>query len=291
MLREVCRNLRENGAEPIVAAADSLEADRRLAREAAENEAFDAVIAAGGDSTVRGVASGLVGSDMPLGIIPVGTGNVLAHEIGMRQGPRGVARCLMEGPSTPIRIGRANGEPFSIMASVGFDARALARLDIVWKQRVGKFAYVWPVIRELTSDKTMFEVQIDGRTHRCTWLIVTKVRHYAGPFVITRKQHLYSHQFQAAIITAKKAIDLAGVMLAIGVGRAEKHPDVEIVPCGEVVVPGGQGVATQLDGEAFSPPPLEIRTGSESFRLIVPPDWMRRAPRTPHVHDGTRLAV
>lgn len=269
MLREVCRNLRASGADLIVANANSLEADRQLAHQAVQSHAFDAVVAAGGDSTIRGVASGLVGSNLPLCIIPIGTGNVLAHEIGIRKGPKEVARYIMENPSIPVSTGSANGEPFCLMASVGFDARILARLDTAWKRYMGKLAYIWPVIKELMVKQPVFDVQIDGRRHQCTWLIVTKVRHYAGPFQIAREQHLRSDKFHALLINAPTALDLMSVILAIGLGKVQDHPNVEIKSCGHVMVPGGQDVATQLDGEVFVPPPLRIKMDNKKIELVI----------------------
>jgi len=280
MLHEVCRYLRLSGAEMTVAHADDLDADRRLASQAAQDGTFDAVIAAGGDTTVRGVAAGLVGSTVPLGIIPVGTGNVLVHEIGMRKGPKGIAKCLRHGPSIPVTAGSVNGEPFCLMVGVGFDARVLARLDTVWKRRMGKLAYIWPVMSELAQKQSDFEVQIDGRPYRCRWLIVTKAKHYSGPFHIARAQHLQSDRFHAVLITARTGRDLAGVLLAIGLGCADRHPDVKLIPCRRVVVPGGQDVVTQIDGDAFDDPPLEIGMDSKPLQIIVPPDLKppRRVP-------------
>ena len=72
----------------------------RLAiRKAAESGRYDAVIAAGGDGTIRQVAATLIGTDMPLGIIPVGTGNVLAHEIGLARTPAVASRACSKGRS------------------------------------------------------------------------------------------------------------------------------------------------------------------------------------------------
>jgi diacylglycerol kinase family enzyme len=273
MLHEVCRHMRDEGAELTITHAESLEDDRRLARLAVEEGAFDAVIAAGGDSTVRGVASGLVGSELPMGIIPIGTGNVLAHELGMRHGPKAVAGYLLRGASIAVPAGWANNEHFSLMASAGFDARVLSRLDTVWKRRMGKLAYVWPVLSELVSKQPFFDVEVDGQARRCSWLIVTKVQRYGGPFRIARQQHLQSMQFHAAIITTRTRVGLAGAILAIGMGRAGKHSKVEILPCGSVAVIGGQKIATQLDGEPYAPPPLNITMSPQKLRLIVPPHF------------------
>ena len=72
---------------------------------------------------------------MPLGIIPVGTGNVLAHEIGLARTADAIARMLLEGPVAKVACAQANGEPFLLMVGAGFDARVVAALDQRLKSR------------------------------------------------------------------------------------------------------------------------------------------------------------
>jgi diacylglycerol kinase family enzyme len=270
LLRHVCRALEAAGAELTIVSADSSEADRALAEKAVASKTYDLVVAAGGDSTVRGVGAGLCGSGLPLGIIPIGTGNVLAHEIHFRSGPRTIAHNLMHGPSMPFFGGRANGAHFFAMAGAGFDARVLARLDTKWKRRLGKLAYALPLILELARRPQVFEAVIDGQAYRCSWLIVAKAAHYAGPFLLTRRRDLCSDGFHAVIVSACSRLSLLGVALAVALGRAETHPQVEVIACRSVVIPRQPGVLTQLDGEVFGPTPIEITPAEQPLEIIIP---------------------
>jgi diacylglycerol kinase family enzyme len=270
LLRHVCRELESAGARIDVVSADSFEADRMLAEKAVASGDWDAVVAAGGDSTVRGVGAGLAGSELPLGIIPVGTGNVLAHEIRFRSGPRTIAYNLMHGPSIPFFGGRANGACFFAMAGAGFDARVLARLDVGLKRRLGKLAYALPLVREHLKKPELFEAEIDGELHRCSWLIVAKASRYAGPFVLSRERTIRTDGFHAVIVRAARRTSLLGVALAIALGRAESHPDVTVMPCRRVVIHGEPRVLVELDGEVFGPSPIEITPADEPLRIIVP---------------------
>ena len=84
-----------------------------LAREAATGE-FEAVVVAGGDGTVNEAVNGLAGAATPLGLIPLGTANVLAAEIGWPASPTAIAEALAAGLVRPVRIGRANGRAFMV---------------------------------------------------------------------------------------------------------------------------------------------------------------------------------
>lgn len=270
LLAEVCACLAAAGATVAVERADGFEADRRLAAEAARTRAVDAVVAAGGDSTIRGVARGLVGTDMPLGIIPIGTGNVLAEELRLARNPQAVSSFLLDGDVVRVSPGVANGEIFLSMAGAGFEVDVLHRLDMGLKCRIGKRAYVEPTWRELWSRRRRFEALVDGRIYPCTWLIVTKSAHYAGSFVIAPRQRLTGPGFHAVIIDATSPPALASVLAAIGLGWAERHPLVKVLACRNVTVAAGQDVRFQLDGEPLEGSALKISPSRDALALITP---------------------
>ena len=114
------------------------------ARAVAENKAADVIVAAGGDGTVRLAAKAVAGTGIALGVIPLGTGNVLAHEAGLPRDAEGLARLLLTGVPRRINTATANGELFLLMAGAGFDGRIIASLDHGLKNRVGKLAFLPP---------------------------------------------------------------------------------------------------------------------------------------------------
>lgn len=269
-LRAVCRALEAAGAEVRVEHADTLAADAAIARSAVAEGRFDAIVAAGGDSTIRGVASGLLGSDVPLGIIPIGTGNVLAREIGVRCRAKVLAQTLLHGPSVPVRYGLADGTPFLAMAGVGFDADVLLRLSMAWKRTIGRMAYAWPILRAMAHAPRPFEVVVDGRTLPATWLIVTRAARYGGSFVIAKEQSLAGNGFHAVIANATTRRALAGLLIAIARGRLEGRADVTVLPCSQLGIRANDTIAAQIDGERLSSVPREIAVGPERLTLIVP---------------------
>src|SRR6185312_7997435 len=130
----------------------------RFAREI-DAASCDAIVAAGGDGTINEVANGLLAAIAsgrrapPLGIVPMGTANVLARELDILGSPHKIVRMLLEGRVVPIRLGRADSSAgtrhFIMMAGIGFDAHVVATVSLALKRWVGKGAYVISSLRRI----------------------------------------------------------------------------------------------------------------------------------------------
>lgn len=275
LVAEVAERLRAEGAIVTVDVAGTFEAGRDMAARAAERENVDAVVAAGGDSTIRGVASGLIGTPMPMGLIPVGTGNVLGAELGLVRDAGKLAHGLRHDVAVPIRTSVADGHPFLLMASAGFDARVLRHLDQPLKRRVGKLAYAGPMMRELRSQSAPFRATIDGREVECNWLIVTRAARYGGSFVLAPEQSLLDERFSAVVIKAQSRLGLAKIILAVTSGAGARSAGIEIIPCTQVEIAAAEGLETQLDGEVFQSSPLHISADGAILQLLAPQSYLQ----------------
>ncbi len=247
---------------------------REAACLAASSGAYDAIVASGGDGTIRHVAAGLIGTSMPLGIIPMGTGNVLAHEIGLRARAEDIAEMLLSGPVVTANVARANGEPFLLMAGVGVDARIVAALDERLKARAGRMAYAPAILRALSHPVDMLTVDIDGVKHAAAWVIVTNAAHYGGRFMLAPQTHVTRPELQVVLFHARSRVQLAQQMTALALGRMAARcadpGDIQILPCRTVTVTSGTPVATQLDGDVFGTTPLRVEAATDALQLIVP---------------------
>src|SRR5262249_1083545 len=243
--------------------------------EAAASARYDAILAAGGDGTIRQVAAQLIGTPTPLGIVPVGTGNVLAHEIGLAPEAGPIADTLLRGPVIEAVCARANDEPFLLMAGAGFDGRVIAALDHRLKSHVGKAAYAGPMIGALAHPVDTLTVTVDGTAHEASWAVISNVRHYGGNFVMARGTGIRERGLQAILFKAKNRAVLLGQLMALAMGqldtRSARHGDVEMLPCLRATVTARHPVPTQIDGDAFGATPLEIEAGAADLQLIVPP--------------------
>ena len=212
------------GASVTRARPTDVHAARHAAREAATCGRYDAVVAAGGDGTIRQVAAALLGADTPLGIVPVGTGNVLAHEIGLAPNAGAIAHMLLHGPAASVMCAHANKEPFLLMAGAGFDGRVIAALDHRFKSYVGKAAYAGPILGALVRPVDVLTVTIDGSRHEASWAVIANARHYGGRFVLAPHTGIRERGLQAVLFKARNRAVLIGQVLSLVMGSSTNAP-------------------------------------------------------------------
>ncbi|MEZ4868650.1 MAG: diacylglycerol kinase family lipid kinase [Caldilineaceae bacterium] len=139
---------------------------RPLAREAAEAGA-DVVAVYGGDGTVAEVASGLLGLTTPLAILPGGTGNVMAKELGIPGDLAQACRllCHDEHKLRTIDVGQVNDQHFLLRVGLGLEASVIEQADRELKNRLGIFAYLWSALQNLSKPPlARYQLTLDGET-------------------------------------------------------------------------------------------------------------------------------
>lgn len=272
----VASALQGAGAQVTRARPASIEAARAGVREAVASGSYDAVVACGGDGTIRQVAACLTDTDMPLGVVPSGTANILAHEMGLPSGAESIRRVLVEGGETDVMCARVNGEPFLLMAGAGFDGRVISALNQRFKSFVGKAAYAGPVLGALVRPMDVLTVTVDGHPHQATWAVITNARHYGGRFVLAPRTGVQERGLQAVLFKAKSRAVLIGQLMSLASGtldaRCANRDDVETVPCAHVTITSHHPVPAQVDGDGFGSTPLQIDQGDARLKLIVPAD-------------------
>ncbi len=291
LLDGVLELLKSAGSDVFALPARSAEeASARVAELAASRKA-DAVIAAGGDGTFRAVATGAANSDLPIGFIPLGTGNVLAYETGLNKRAADIARNLLENPAIPVHGGLVNGAPFFLMAGAGFDGRIVHGLDYKTKRLLARAAYAGPVTKTILRGVELFDVDVDGRSFDASWVIVTRASRYGGSFVLTRETQLGRPDMIAVIIEAASRAAVLAVATALSLGRlanqATRPRGVTVLPAHRVLIGRRVTAPVQVDGDAEGTTPVDITSAGPAVRLIVPPayvaDVMHR--HTNHVHS------
>lgn len=243
-----------------------------LAREAAAGGA-DLVVAAGGDGTIAEVANGLNGSLCRLGVIPLGTANVMAHELGLPFVPRDVAAALAFGRTRTIWPGIATGPAcarvFVQMLGAGFDAQVVQHLPVPLKHAFGRGAYVMQSLREAARYRFRpIRVRVDGIACDAGSVIVTKGHFYGGRYLLAPGTTPCARGFTVALF------DRAGPCAALLYGAAlplnllPRMPGLRLLRAEEVAIES-EHVPAQTDGDAAGWAPLLVRDAPTAIQVVV----------------------
>jgi diacylglycerol kinase family enzyme len=245
----------------------------------------DVIVAAGGDGTINEVVNGLAnertgpggpGGALPLAVLPLGTANVLAAEIGLDPDPGALARTIAQGPMRPVALGQANGRLFGVVLGAGFDAHVVDGVDTGLKRWIGKGAYVWEAVRQLGRfGFPEYRVTLDGTCHTAASVIVTKGRYYAGRFVIAPEARFEAPELRVCLFSRPGAWNALRYAVALGLGRLARLPDVRVLPAREVLIEGPEGDPVQGDGDIVTRLPVRVRVLPEALRIVMPCDDRR----------------
>ena len=243
----------------------------RLAREAA-NSGIDLIIAAGGDGTVNEIVNGLAGVPRQpvVGVLPLGTANVLARDLGLPLDPEKAAVALAQALPRPAHLGLVNGRRFVMMAGVGFDARVVAAVRPEMKRRFGRVAYaatagaLWA-----RGQEAIYRVQIDETSAEVGSVIIANGRHYAGGFVACPEADLGRPELGLCLLSSSRRGPLLSASLALGLGHIAWAPGVRHLFSSMIHVEGPADEPVQADGDIVSSLPANFSTAPETVRLLA----------------------
>jgi YegS/Rv2252/BmrU family lipid kinase len=243
----------------------------RLAREAAD-AGITHVLAAGGDGTVNEVINGLAGAARApaVGVLPLGTANVLAREIGLPLDPAAAATVLARGCVRPVHLGLVNGRRFVMMAGVGFDARVVAGVSPEAKQRFGRLAYA-ATTAELWArgQPARYRLKSGGTTLEVGSVVVANGRYYAGGFVACPQADLFRPELALCLLKSSDRPQLLAAALALGVGRIAWAPGVRHDIVADFSIDGPEGEPLQADGDIVGSLPARFSVAPETVRLLT----------------------
>ena len=238
----------------------------------------DLIVVAGGDGTINETAEGMIGTGVPLGILPAGTANVLATEMKLGGNLEKVARRLGELRPRRISVGQATFEEgrvtrhFLLMAGVGLDAHVVYRVNAALKARTGKFAYWvagWSLLGKRLAE---FEVEIAGERRKCSFALLSKVRNYGGDFEIARSVTLLEDRFEVILFEGDAATRYMKYFAGMAFNRLRGMRGVTVLRADRVAISAADGrrAFVQIDGEIGGTLPAEIRIVPNALTLLVP---------------------
>jgi diacylglycerol kinase (ATP) len=263
--------LRNGGARVEVVDTQRHGEGMRAASEAAKSGLFDAIVAAGGDGTVHDVAEAIIGAEVPLGIIPMGTANVFAREVRLPFSPRAVAKLLLTGIKRTIPVGQMNGGGFLFVVGVGFDAEAVRRFEIAGNRQIGQAGFVKPVLGAILSySGGPLLVTTDNGKSEAGWVIVTRGRHYAAGLLLCREAGVTETHFHVIRFSGLGAWDRVRQLSALACGFVGRGSGITIEMAEWVRVEGNADTPVQVDGEVLGGLPADIKLHPKRLNILVP---------------------
>lgn len=243
-----------------------------LARERAES-GFEAVFSYGGDGTAREVAVGLLGTSVPLGVLPGGTANLLSLALDLPRDPLLAAEAMGRCRPVPFDVGLAGETPFLMMASMGLDARVLARLDEKLKWRFGMAAIAWQGWKEWWRyDFPAVAVTAGGERLAGTFAAVANIPYYAGAFRLAPAARTDDGLLDLVVFSGRGR----GAMLSFAAdllrGRHVGRSDVAVRRVREAVVEGPSELCVQVDGDVCRAGfPLTVQLSPRKLFVLARP--------------------
>lgn len=268
------RALRKHGISCEILRTEKAGDASALARRVA-GEGCELVIAAGGDGTVNEVVNGLVGTGVTLGILPLGTVNVLARDFGISLDPKKAIRTLAGGIIKNIDLGCANGRYFTIMAGCGFDAEVVANVLQPIKDLIGGSAYVLKSLETLAkylATDVVLEMPDETYSTKAFLIVIANVSTYSYNMKITPHAS-HDNGLLDICVFERPIMDRIGFMHQLAdvfVNRHLYHRAVQYFRTTKVTVKSDPEIMVQLDGDSFGTTPVEISIIPRILPVIVP---------------------
>ena len=241
-------------------------------------QGFDTVVAAGGDGTVSVVANGLIGSGARLGIIPLGTANVLARELGIPLALED-ACALLNGPNTTTSIDamKVKGTHYFTQIGIGVDAFMIRDTTVKHKRWLGNGAYIWTAATRFIGFRThRFSIAADDRRARPRALQVVLANSGSlgtsglrwGPDV-----RVNDGQIDVCILRAQTLLNFLSAGWSVIRGRHREDRNIQLLTARRAVaIHADRPLPVQGDGELIGETPLEVQVVPRAMRVIVPMD-------------------
>ena len=238
-------------------------------------ESPSVVIAAGGDGTFNEVVNGIAGTEIPMAILPMGTTNVLAKELGVPENIEGAMEVAVSCTPKTVSVGKISislnssliSRYFLLMAGIGFDGEAVFRINETLKKLSGKGAYILSGFKTLSmlNPKELI-LDIDGKIYTGYSAIISKAAKYGGNFKITPDARLTDPVLYVCILKGKGRLDILRYASGVIIGKHLRFKDVEYVKAKNIDLKGEAHI--QVDGDYFGRSPAKIEVVPDMVRMI-----------------------
>lgn len=269
---EILSSLQGVGVSPVGLTVTGPDDARRVCAEIEAGSENPLVIIAGGDGTVNAVVNALSAGRATLAILPLGTANVLALELGISTVADGIRR-IVRGDTRPLAVGLIEGEGglsrrFLLMAGIGLDGEVVRGVRISEKRLFKKGAYLLSALRcMLTWQRGRFSLLADGRPVECHSVVICNGARYGGNLILMPEADISEPLLDLFCITTESRWSWLRIISSVLAGRPCRSGDVTLLRAGQVEVGGERAI--QLDGDYLGQAPVRVSTIAGFARIIV----------------------
>jgi YegS/Rv2252/BmrU family lipid kinase len=259
------------GSWPIRITAHHGEAEA-LARQAAA-QGFRRVIAAGGDGTVNQVANGIAGSTAALGILPMGTVNVFAMELGLPSND--LEQCweiVRAGNMRVVDLPSANGKYFVQLGGIGLDAQAVKETTLAFKRSLGPLSYLISAVHiAARQPPKLFIESHDAPVREGSFVLVGNGRLYGGPFPFFKQAIIDDGLLDVIVFKRLGFLEIIKYLHDVVFSSDIRVPEIEYFQTRQLRVSSEQDVPVELDGELSGNCPVDFQMHPQALAVLAPP--------------------
>jgi diacylglycerol kinase (ATP) len=237
------------------------------------DEGAELVFAWGGDGTVRRCIDVLAGSNVSLAVLPAGTANLFATNLGIPDDIERAVAVGLRGDRRTLDVGRFEDERFAVMAGAGFDAAMIRDADDL-KQRVGRAAYLWSGSRNLRADRFGAEIAVDGTEWyegSATCILLGNLGDVFGGVKVFPDARPDDGMLELGIVTAEGLLQWTRALVRTAVGDPNRSPFVRTTKAKSVKVRLDRKVRYELDGgDRSKVKSFDVDVEAGALRVCVP---------------------
>jgi YegS/Rv2252/BmrU family lipid kinase len=237
-------------------------------------EGVDLVMAQGGDGTVMACVTGLAGTDVPLAVLPGGTGNLLATNFDVPADLEGAVEVALHGDRVRLDVAAMDDDRFVVMGGIGFDAAMLRDADPKLKERMGAVAYVVSGFRHLRRRVTRFRLRLDDRRIERTGqgVLVGNLGRLQGGLPVMPDARPDDGLLDVAVLQTRTVLDWLALAAWVLLRRRRKDPQLETFQARRVEVSCDRPQPVERDGDPLDTPRdhLVIEVVPGALTLCVP---------------------
>jgi len=243
----------------------------KLAESAKDN--YDLIITAGGDGTINEVINGMACSKATLVIIPFGSTNVLACELGVPDDPKKAAELITKGKKIKMDLGYAKTSKesryFSMMLDVGPFAQVIKDTTPEFKKRWGKYAYPFKLIKLLFKYK-WHKIYVKHKVESTGYFVImANIKYYGGEYEIADKANIRDGLLDLVIINRKNPWDLIMLIFSFTSGKLNKFLKKEYFQTKEAEIYSHHNMQIQVDGEVLGMAPVKVEIIPKALNVIA----------------------